>query len=104
MLEQAVKIKRKYRRILNKLNIKTRHGDKQACIDIIKEMTNYNVALHAVGYRETDENEPGRVGRLVPITEEWRAKQIKVTDMFDEYEKNPTLESFQAMLALLKNG
>ena len=80
--EQAKKIKRKYHRILEKLRIKSLlHSDHEAARQIIVELTNYIKALRAIGYRTTDETEPGRSGRLVAITDEWielqKAKETK---------------------------
>lgn len=67
---KAQQIKSKYNRKLEKLQIKSRHGDKQAAVLIIQTMARQNEKLRDVGYRLTGE------GRLTPITEEWRQQQL----------------------------
>ena len=91
----AKKIRRKYHRILEKLRIcSTYHGDREASLNILKKMTEYNSALRAIGYRITDESEPGRRGRLIPITQEWvdaeLAKETRI-EKLTRMTRNPNL-------------
>lgn len=67
---KAQQIKSKYNRKLEKLRIKSRHGDKDAAVHIITTMARQNEKLRDIGYRLTGE------GKLALITEEWRQQQL----------------------------
>lgn len=73
---EAQKIKSKYNRKLRHLQVKSRQGDKDAAVEIIRTMTAKARALRDLGYRTTVETEEGRPDRLVRITEEWRQEQL----------------------------
>lgn len=86
-LEEAKKVKAKFNRKFNELRQKTRNGDKQAALDIIKTLTAENQALAALGYRTLSEDEDGRAGSLVPLTDEWikeqhKRRRLEVENMF----------------------
>ncbi len=68
---EAIKIRDKYHRVLNKLTQKARVGDNNAAKQIIVELTNYHKSLKEIGYRTTSEDEPGKAGRVVARTQEW---------------------------------
>ena len=73
---EAQRLRRNYHRRLERLRIKsTYHGDRAASVKIITVLTEYYTKLKELGYRTTDENEPGRPGRVVPITQQWRDEQ-----------------------------
>lgn len=74
-LEEAKKVKIKFNRKLCNLRTKSRLGDQQAPLEMIRTLTEKNNALAKLGYRTTSEDEPGRINRLVKITPEWIAQQ-----------------------------
>jgi len=80
--EQAIKVRRNLYRTLERLRIKARHGDKEACWKIIPTLTELNVKLKKLGYRIDDDN------RLVLITKKWIEEQkAKMTEM-DKFAKS----------------
>lgn len=78
VFRQAVQVKSKYNRKLEKLMAKSRHGDKDAAVHIITTMARQNEKLRDLGYRLTGE------GRLELITEEWRQQQLAQESTVDK--------------------
>ena len=85
--EKARDIKKKYNRLLTKIQKKARHGDSAAAMEILPTLTAYYTELKAIGFRETDETDKGRVGRLVPITQEWIALKLSQETELDKLQK-----------------
>lgn len=71
VLSLARKVKLKHNAILQDLMVKSRHGDKNAATDIIKQMTNQNIELKELGYRLTD------TGSLIKISKTWQKNKHK---------------------------
>lgn len=73
---EVKRIQRNYQRRLNRLRIKARSGDNIAARKLMVSLAEEHQAIKALGYRFTDENEPGRPGRLVKRTQEWIDEQV----------------------------
>lgn len=90
-LAEAKRVKRRFREKLNRLQWAATKGDNQAALDLIRTLAEYYRTLHDTGYRTTDENEDGRVGRLVVITQEYldekRAKMSETDRLFEQARK-----------------
>ena len=104
-LTEAKRLRTKYNRILRNNSAKARQGDNEAAIDVITQMTEYETALRAIGYRETDETD-GRP-QLVPITKEWRqaqrAKRTKVDKLTIEA-RNGDETAMRELIRCLASG
>jgi len=80
---KARKIRNRYRPKLNRARWDSLLGKTpDAPLVYIQLIAEYFQALKDIGYRITDETESGRSGRLVLITDEWKAAQsIKMTEV-----------------------
>jgi len=99
-LTYAKRIRERYRQRLRKLQIKSRNGDKEAASNIIVQMTEYNIKLKEIGYRETDDNE------LVPITDSWIQEQLlnetEIDRLTREFRKTQNYELLSKIVLLMK--
>ncbi|RDJ35409.1 MAG: hypothetical protein DWQ19_11375 [Crenarchaeota archaeon] len=95
---KAIWVRRKYNPILKNLRIKSRSGDNDAAKEIIVQLTNYEQELRNLGYRRTDETEPGRAGRLVAITQEWIDEQKSKETELDRLMKQCRKDHNKAVL------
>jgi hypothetical protein len=87
-IEDARKWRKKYKRILDNARWNaTLRKFPDAGHAYIQKINEYYQGLKDMGYRQTDEYEPGRTGRLVPITKEWvtaqRAKMSEVDRLME---------------------
>ena len=89
-LEKAKIIKKKYDLILDRLSHLSTNGDKEAPLLLIQKLTEYTLALKAVGYRQTDEDE-SPPNKLVKITDEYLAeskrKNAEIENIMDRIRK-----------------
>jgi len=76
--KEVKRVHQNFCRRLNRLRIKATGGDKKAALNLISLMTEHQIAIRALGYRITSEDEGGKSGQLVPRTQEWVDEQITI--------------------------
>lgn len=96
----AKRIRERYRQRLQKLQVKSRNGDKEAATNIIKQLGEYHLKLKEIGYRETDDNE------LVPITDAWIQEQLlnetEIDRLTKEFRRTQNYELLSKIVLLMK--
>ena len=76
--QKASELQSRFRKILDGLRNRATSGDRQASLDFIGKLTEYNLSLRHLGYRRTDDNDwPVKGGKLVRITKAWKEQNKK---------------------------
>jgi hypothetical protein len=95
-LEEAKQFARKMRRQMTILRRKALvNTDKSLDLhhEYMQKVIEFFGGLKKMGFRTTDWDEPGKPGRVVPITKEWiaeqRRKETKVQKLARKYRRNP---------------
>ena len=100
-IKEAKRINRNFIKKLNRLRIKTRNGDKPACIKTIQVMTEMELAVKKLGCRITDD------GKIVERTQEWIDEQIKKQPKIDKLSKlarNGNIDAINELILIMANS
>jgi hypothetical protein len=86
--EEAKRVRNNYKRRLARLNAKVRTGDNEAALNVIKVLTERNIALKKLGYQIGDEGELEKITPAVIRRE--KAKQTEMDKLVEKARKDPT--------------
>lgn len=80
-IQDARKLRAKWMRKVRRTKLKARCGDEKACLDLLDQLKQYQVELHAMGFKNSPPDSPHGSDRVIPIDTPLSPYEVRSREM-----------------------